>query len=1054
MPEHEPSAPAEMPLISSAGDLPAPPGPLPIPQIPGYNVIRVIGEGGMSAVYEAWQEKPHRRIALKVLLPTLISPALLRRFSLEIEILGRLEHPAIARIYEAGSVGSGTLAQPFFAMEFIEGLSITDYVERNKLSVRRRLELLRQVVDGVHHAHQKGIIHRDIKPSNILMGADGQPKILDFGVARLVEADVQVTTARQEAGVVIGTLPYMSPEQADGRTDDVDIRTDVYALGILIFEVLTGQRPYRLETRLIHEAVRLIHEQEPTRLGEINRAFRGDLELIVRKAIEKDKDQRYASAAALSDDLHRYLTNLPITAQPPSVWYLARKFTQRHKALAGSGVAIFLALATGLVLASAGMLRARRAEEKARKAEHEAFQQSDKAHANLRKALNSVDQFTIFVSEGPLARLPEAAPVREQLLRNAVTFYEELAGENPQDDQVQLALNWALIRMGCFYYDTERWAQSRDLFNKNIDLLNRLIATNPQSLEYQHALATSLAYQGAVLRKLGAATSSLEAFQQALTIRSTLADQHPDRLEYQKVLAMTFSDLGRSLSDLGQMSSSRWAFAQGKLLARKLVDLNPGNYGYKYALARIAEAEGRALLASADYTAAEFALNESYSAYKALLLDPLASRNLRVDFAHMLGRWALMSNSQIRLARLQEANTIWTDLARNSPEDIEIRRAMSWVTRQLSDQLDNTKPAPLPPHDPISEKSARVPRRKDPIPAAGETAQLATAQPGVHVAPADALDTDRLLNSDGLYTVVQGRVSAIGQFADAVLYFNKEGIGPYFQCVIHKNALPSFKRVFGVNLESLWDQDVIVNGILYIRKGIPTMGLDRPDQIQVVSAAGKEQDVVSMLATNILRSRIGEQVIVEGYVDSIGETAPSDRTFINFGKSAPNFVTGVIQKEYLGAMTNALGGNLSAVLVGRKIQMRGRLVLFRDRLQIEIYGPGQIKLIESNLPVVPVLAQDELRTYDGDMVMVEGRIDVVYTTQSGAITFLNCGSSRPYLFTAVIRNENLGNITAALKGHPADVLIGRPVRISGLLYYTNRSPSIEIRYPSQIEVLR
>jgi WD40 repeat protein/serine/threonine protein kinase len=311
-----------------------------------YRILCCIGEGGMGTVYEAEQENPRRQVALKVIRPGLLSPALLKRFGQEGQILGRLHHTGIAQIYEAGTAEDG---RQFFAMEFIRGLTLDEYVRRHKLDARARIGLLGKVCDAVQHAHDQGIIHRDLKPGNILVDETGQPKVLDFGVARATDADLQMTTARTEAGQLLGTLSYMSPEQVTGDPAQVDRRSDVYALGVILFELLAERLPYHLQHLPLPEVARVIREQEPSRLGSINSVCRGDVEAIVGKALEKERERRYASAAALSADIRRYLNHEPILARPPSAVYQLRKFARRHKALVSGVLAVMVALVLGLV---------------------------------------------------------------------------------------------------------------------------------------------------------------------------------------------------------------------------------------------------------------------------------------------------------------------------------------------------------------------------------------------------------------------------------------------------------------------------------------------------------------------------------------------------------------------------------------------------------------------------------------------------------------------------------------------------------------------------------
>ncbi|MEO5762624.1 MAG: serine/threonine-protein kinase, partial [Vicinamibacteria bacterium] len=332
-----------------------------------YRILRAIGRGGMGAVFEARQEQPDRSVALKVISADYLSESLLRRFEHETQVLGKLQHPGIAQIYEAGTIyDEHGRAVPFFAMEYIRGTELLRYATDHSLGTRARLELMAGICDAVGHAHQKGVIHRDLKPSNILVDEKGQPKILDFGVARATDSDVH-TTQLTDMGQLIGTLPYMSPEQAGGEREDLDTRSDVYALGVITYELLAGRRPYDVDRRMVHEAVRVIREEEPTPLSGVNRELRGDVETIVAKSLEKEKTRRYQTAEAFAADIRHYLKDEPIAARPASSWYQAQKFAKRNKVLVSVLSTAFLLLAMGFLTTAWQAKQARAQRDKAEK---------------------------------------------------------------------------------------------------------------------------------------------------------------------------------------------------------------------------------------------------------------------------------------------------------------------------------------------------------------------------------------------------------------------------------------------------------------------------------------------------------------------------------------------------------------------------------------------------------------------------------------------------------------------------------------------------------------
>jgi predicted Ser/Thr protein kinase len=326
-----------------------------------YRVLRLLGAGGMGAVYEAEQDNPRRAVALKVIRPGLVASSVVKRFTQEAQILGRLHHPGIAQVYAAGLAAG----QPYFAMELIAGRPLDEYARIQRLEPPARLELVAKVCDAVQHAHEKGVIHRDLKPGNILVEASGQPKVLDFGVARATNADVRATTAGTEAGQLVGTLAYMSPEQVAADPAALDGRSDVYALGVILYELLAGRLPYQLENRPLPEAARLIREEEPTRLGAVDTHLRGDVETIVARALEKDRARRYPSAGALADDLRRHLHHEPIRARPTSALYQLRKYARRHPAFVSGLLAFAGALVVGTIFSVYYAVRADRSATEA-----------------------------------------------------------------------------------------------------------------------------------------------------------------------------------------------------------------------------------------------------------------------------------------------------------------------------------------------------------------------------------------------------------------------------------------------------------------------------------------------------------------------------------------------------------------------------------------------------------------------------------------------------------------------------------------------------------------
>jgi WD40 repeat protein/predicted Ser/Thr protein kinase len=403
-----------------------------------YTIRGVLGSGGMGVVYTAEQQIPRRTVALKVMRRGYGSRELERRFRREAEALGRLQHANIAQIFEAGAANVADARVAFIAMERVDGLALTHHARKNGLSTNDRLALVARVADACHHAHQRGIIHRDLKPANILVDQDGQPKVLDFGVARIAEGDHDLTTVHTGVGQLIGTLSYMSPEQVSGDHGDVDIRSDVYALGVVAYELLTGKLPVDVAGRSVPDAARAICENEPTRLSSIDRTLSGDIQTIVLKAIEKDKTRRYQSAADLRDDLERCIAGQPIRARQDSAMYLLRKSLNRYRGLVAMVALVLVGAVTFAVhfaITASEQRRLAEAERVAREkatalstAEREAREGADASAARLREELGASR-----IAQGRLHGLTGNVPTAEEIL-----WSRRVAdGQTP-------ALTWAL----------------------------------------------------------------------------------------------------------------------------------------------------------------------------------------------------------------------------------------------------------------------------------------------------------------------------------------------------------------------------------------------------------------------------------------------------------------------------------------------------------------------------------------------------------------------------------------------------------------------------------
>ena len=357
-------------------------------QIGPYKLLSILGEGGFGVVYLAERQRPvKRRVALKVIKPGMDTKQVIARFEAERQALALLEHPNIAHVFNAGTTEAG---RPYFVMEYVKGVPITEHCDRHKLTIEERLNLILSVCEAVQHAHHKGIIHRDIKPSNVQISIEGEqavPKVIDFGVAKAISQSLTERTLVTEQGQFVGTPEYMSPEQAEMTGQDVDTRSDIYSLGVVLYELLTGVLPFDAKTLReggVDHIRQVIREEDPktpsTRLSTIigdesmkvarlrrtdirtlGRKLHGDLDWITLKAMEKDRTRRYQTAHSLAEDIQRHLSHEPVLAGPPSKIYRLKKFLRKYRTPLTAAAVVAATLVVGLVVSSVMYLKAQRA---------------------------------------------------------------------------------------------------------------------------------------------------------------------------------------------------------------------------------------------------------------------------------------------------------------------------------------------------------------------------------------------------------------------------------------------------------------------------------------------------------------------------------------------------------------------------------------------------------------------------------------------------------------------------------------------------------------------
>jgi serine/threonine protein kinase/tetratricopeptide (TPR) repeat protein len=472
-----------------------------------YKLLEEIGDGGMGTVWMAEQSEPVRRtVAVKLIKPGMDSKQVLARFDAERQALAMMDHPIIAKVHDAGTTTEG---RPYFVMELVKGVPITKYCDEHKLTPHQRLELFVPVCQAIQHAHQKGIIHRDIKPSNVLVAMYDDrpvPKVIDFGVAKATGVQLTEQTLNTGFGTVVGTVEYMSPEQAGFNQLDIDTRSDIYSLGVLLYELLTGTTPLtrkRAKEAALLEILRLVREEEPpkpsTRLSStaelpsiaavrgmeparLSKLIRGDLDWIVMKALEKDRSRRYETANGFAADIQRYIGGEAVQAVPPSALYRFRKFTKRNKIALTIGSALAIALLITLVT----LIVSSALTSKAYQAERIAHKQSER---NFEQTRSAVDEFFNTVSQSKLLNVPGLQSLRRELLESAVQFQQTLSTERPHDPTVQADLAKSHLRLAIMYFEVDQNEKCFSSMLNGLDIAEQLHRDHPEDQALMRRMA-------------------------------------------------------------------------------------------------------------------------------------------------------------------------------------------------------------------------------------------------------------------------------------------------------------------------------------------------------------------------------------------------------------------------------------------------------------------------------------------------------------------------------------------------------------------------------------
>ncbi len=684
-----------------------------------YKLREKLGEGGMGVVYVADQIEPvQRRVALKVIRAGLDTQRLLARFEQERQALALMDHPHIAKVFDAGVDEGG---RPYFAMELVKGLPLTRYCDDARLSPRQRLELFIPVCQAVQHAHQKGIIHRDLKPSNILVGLyDGRPvpKVIDFGVAKATGPRLTEHSVYTEVGSIIGTLEYMAPEQAELNNLDIDTRSDIYALGVILYELLAGAVPFsrnELEQAGLAEMLRAIKEREPlkpsTKLSQsgtlpsiaaqrqtephkLTALVRGELDWIVMKALEKDRGRRYETANGFGMDVQRYLAGEPVLAAPASTTYRLRKFVRRHRGPVVAAGLVLLTLVVGIAGTAWGLLRAEQQRQSAETKEREAMDERNAKDVALkaeqqaradevkarRQAFDALRSMTADVVERKFAQGAVLTDDDRAFLRGVIAQYDAFAaikGDAPGSRWVRAE---GRFRVGAMRSTLGEFQEAEQDYDQALRLYKQLADDFPDQPDFHHGLASSLNNRGLLLSDHGRFQEARKDFDQALSIYKRLAAEFPSRLRFRDELAKTYNNEGLLLSKTGRLQEAEKDYDQALSIQKQLAADFPDRPDCRQDLARSHHSRGILLYSTGRTQEAAQDYDQALSIYQRLAGDFPSRPEFRHDLAGIVINRGLLLYT---MGRLQEAEkdydqalSIQKQLAADFPSRPQFRQVL------------------------------------------------------------------------------------------------------------------------------------------------------------------------------------------------------------------------------------------------------------------------------------------------------------------------------------------------------------------------------------------
>jgi len=702
----------EQPAVARAAPLPEEqPGDV----IGRYTLRRKVGEGGCGVVWLAEQTEPvRRRVALKVIKLGMDTRNVIARFEAERQALAMMDHPDIARVFDAGATATG---RPFFAMEFVDGVPITRFCDEHSLDMAGRLELFARVCLAMQHAHQKGVIHRDVKPSNILVALhDGvpSPKVIDFGIAKATQGRLTEHTLLTGLEQFIGTPAYMSPEQAELRELEIDTRSDVYSLGVLLYELLTGQPPFDPKTLVragVEEIRRIIREVEPPRpsnriatltdadrttvarlrragTAQLSTTLRGDLDWVVMRCLEKDRDRRYATAHELADDIRRHLREEPVLARPPSAGYRARKFVARHRLACASVASIAFALIAGTLVSVRQAVRATRAEhvaQRERDAANTARQAESVARADAQRRQEQAEALLVFMLGDFRAELKKIGKLSllDAVGEQATNYFKSL---DPRDltDTALTQQSKALTQIGEIRIDEARFADAEVAFNTAYTRATALCQRHPKDADMLFERAQVEFWIGYLARQRGDFATTRQWFTRYRDSAIGLVALEGKTSRAQGEVISGWWNLAVLDCDRGDLAAARQGFLAERSALDEMLAASPHDVTLQINRAEIAGWLGSVAQKSGEYSAALEHYRDMGRRFEDLLKqDPSVADwryRLSENRASLARLLADMGQRDAAIQAWSEASALLAPLTEKDPDNRDWR-AISLVYR-------------------------------------------------------------------------------------------------------------------------------------------------------------------------------------------------------------------------------------------------------------------------------------------------------------------------------------------------------------------------------------